>query len=153
MNHYASLNRPGAGKQLTQVLAETELLLSAGLAFTIHTDETSSKKYIAVGDNSAWLPDGAHNKIYRTPSENIPYVSDGKESWYCVDLFRSDNKEDEQASQVSTKASTNERDSSAPVPLPPISSSASATAPLPAAKTATLPGMTRRSTMEYSWVG
>ena len=114
-NHYISLGRPGHGKTLDEVLKETELLLTASLSFSIHKDDSTGKKFISTGEISAWVPNCVHDKIYRTPEDNVPYVSDGKTSYYCAEFFKKDQDE----AESSTTAATKKSKGGSEVPAPP----------------------------------
>ena len=138
-SHYTANGRPGHGKTVQQVLDEVELKMSASLAFSIHEDPTTKQKYISAGDSSAWVPKDSQMKVFRD-DHNIPYISNGTDSWFCATFFQTSDgakKAPSTTGSLSSGASTS-------LPRTGSRSSLSSTPATPTAPSPALPGMTRQ---------
>lgn len=118
---YTNLGRPGSNKSLQEVIADVEADMSKNLDFTLEKRGKNfilkcGKNEVALDPTKAWK-----QQIFKEPS-GIPFVSDGKVSERCVNIFQK-HEEAEAAAEVEgkpkdEKASSSSKVEVASVPLP-----------------------------------
>ncbi|CAK9078259.1 unnamed protein product [Durusdinium trenchii] len=98
---YTNLGRPGSNKSLQEVIADVEADMSKNLDFTLEKRGKNfilkcGKNEVALDPTKAWK-----QQIFKEPS-GIPFVSDGKVSERCVNIFQK-HEEAEAAAEVEGK--------------------------------------------------
>ena len=154
LNEYAALNRHCSGKSPVQVLRETEVLLSAGLTFRVHTTD-DNRQYVSVDGqrDTRWLPftEGKPwSDVVHRDRANAPFITNGEESRHCALFFCA--ADTSAASSASTSAAPPppalpEPAPGVPLPAPPVPVSVAPPPPAPNthAPIVPLPGMTTLS--------